>query len=125
MSTTQSTDELYALLGRAGEVRRVPAGKLIFERGERASSMFILTAGTVALKLGDDVLESVHAPGLFGELALIDYEPRSLTAVAEGEVEVVEIPERRFWILVHETPRFAQLVMRVMADRLRRVSRTA
>jgi CRP-like cAMP-binding protein len=125
MSTTQSTDELYALLGRAGEARRVSAGTVIFERGDHATSMFILTAGTVALKLGDQVLDSVRAPGLFGELALIDYEPRSLTAVAEDEVEVVEIPERRFWILVHETPRFAQLVMRVMADRLRRVSRTA
>jgi len=124
MSTVQSTDELYGLLGRAGEARRPPAGTVIFERGEQATSMFILTAGTVALKRGDEILERVHAPGLFGELALIDYAPRSLTAVTEGDVELVEIPERRFWILVHETPRFAQLVMRVMADRLRRVSQT-
>jgi hypothetical protein len=27
---------------------------------------------------------------------------------------------RQFWVLVHETPYFAQLVMSVMADRLRR-----
>ncbi|HWF75161.1 MAG TPA: hypothetical protein VG186_17580 [Solirubrobacteraceae bacterium] len=57
-------------------------------------------------------------------MALIDYEPRSLTAVAKVEVEVVEIPERRFWVLVNETPRFAQLVMREMAARLRRASHT-
>jgi CRP-like cAMP-binding protein len=59
-------------------------------------------------------------------MALIDYEPRSLTAVVEVEVEVevVEIPERRFWVLVNETPRFAQLVMREMAARLRRASHT-
>jgi len=124
MSTTQSTAELYELLGRAGDTKRLSPGTVIFERGDHAASMYILTGGTVSLKHGDEVLDTVRAPSLFGELALIDYEPRSLTAVAEDEVEVVEIPERRFWILVPETPRFAQLVMRVMADRLRRVSRT-
>jgi CRP-like cAMP-binding protein len=87
--------------------------------------MYIVRSGTVGLKLGDEVLDSVEAPGLFGEMALIDYEARSLTAFAQGDVEVVEVPERRFWVLVHETPRFAQLVMRVMADRLRRVSGTS
>jgi CRP/FNR family transcriptional regulator, cyclic AMP receptor protein len=124
MSAIQSSDELYELLARAGDTRRLSAGEVIFERGENGTCMYIVRAGTVALKLGDEVLETVTAPGLFGEMALIDYEPRALTAVAQSDIDVVEIPERRFWILVHETPRFAQLVMRVMADRLRRVSGT-
>jgi CRP-like cAMP-binding protein len=124
LSTIRSGDELYGLLARAGDVRRLPPGAVIFERGDYGASMYILTAGAVALKLGDEVLDSVAAPGLFGEMALIDYEPRALTAVAQGDIEIVEIPERRFWVLVQETPRFAQLVMRVMADRLRRVSGT-
>lgn len=118
------TEELYALLARAGESRQLSDGAVIFERGEPGSSMFIVRSGRVILKLDDEVLDSTEAPGLFGEMALIDYAPRSLTAIAEGDVEVVEIPERRFWFLVSETPRFAQLVMRVMADRLRRVSGT-
>jgi CRP-like cAMP-binding protein len=125
MSAIESADELYGLLARAGTSRRLPAGSVIFERGENGTSMYILTGGTVDLTLGDDVMFTVQAPGLFGEMALIDYEPRSLTAVAHDDVDVVEIPERRFWVLVHETPRFAQLVMRVMADRLRRASRKA
>jgi CRP-like cAMP-binding protein len=124
MSAIESPDELYSLLARAGEARQLPDGAVIFERGERGTSMYIVSLGTVGLKLGDEILDSVEAPGLFGEMALIDYEPRALTAVAQGDVEIVEIPERRFWVLVHETPRFAQLVMRVMADRLRRVSGT-
>jgi CRP-like cAMP-binding protein len=123
MSAVESSDELYGLLARAGEARRVPDGTVIFERGDSGTSMYILTSGTVALTLGDEVLHSVQAPGLFGEMALIDYEPRSLSAVAQGDVEIVEIAERRFWFLVHETPRFAQLVMRVMAERLRTASR--
>jgi hypothetical protein len=40
-------------------------------------------------------------------------------------VEVVEIQKRRFWVLAPKTPRFAQLVMRVMADRRRWASSTS
>jgi CRP-like cAMP-binding protein len=53
-------------------------------------------------------------------MALIEDEPRSLTAVAATAVSVIEIPARHFWVLVHDTPYFAQLVMRVMAQWLRR-----
>jgi CRP-like cAMP-binding protein len=48
-----------------------------------------------------------------------------LTAVAATDAAVIEIPARHFWVLVHDTPYFAQLVMRVMAQRLRRQSSPA
>ncbi|MGA2009168.1 MAG: cyclic nucleotide-binding domain-containing protein [Solirubrobacteraceae bacterium] len=125
MSSIQTEDELYEMLARAGETQRRPAGAVIFSAGDEAVSMYILVSGTVSLKRGDDVIGSIGGPSLFGELALIDYAPRSLTVVAHDEVVLVEIPERRFWVLVHETPRFAQLVMRVMAARLRERSGTS
>jgi len=125
MSAIYTEEALYELLGRAGTRSTVPAGGVIFEEGAEATSMYVVLSGAVAMKHGDQVLTTVQAPGLFGEMALIDYATRSLTAVAEGDAEVVEIPERRFWVLVHETPRFAQLVMRVMANRLRELSRPA
>ena len=122
MSTIQSPDELFALLARAGTGRHLEPGAVIFQEGDDAHSMFVVVSGTVQLKHGDRVVDTIVAPGLFGEMALIDYKSRALTAVTEGEAEVVEVPERRFWLLVHETPRFAQLVMRVMSERLRRIS---
>jgi CRP-like cAMP-binding protein len=64
----------------------------------------------------------VTAPGLFGEMALIEDAPRALTAVAATDATIIEIPARHFWVLVHDTPYFAQLVMSVMAQRLRRNS---
>ena len=53
-------------------------------------------------------------------MAVIDREPRSATAVAETDATLVSIDKRRFWFLVQETPYFAEIVMRVMAQRLRR-----
>lgn len=124
MSSIQSDEALYGLLARAGQVSAFPAGEVIFEKGSRGDVMYIVTSGTIALKDGERTLDTVAAPGLFGELALIESQPRALTAVVDSDAELVEISARTFWVLVHETPYFAQLVMRVMAQRLRRASGT-
>jgi CRP-like cAMP-binding protein len=124
MSAVSTPDELYGLLARAGERRSYSDGEVIFEQGDRGDSMYIVKGGAVALKAGDRVIETVAAPGLFGEMALIESRPRSLGAVADGDAELVSIPARHFWVLVHETPYFAQLVMSVMAGRLRQAGQT-
>lgn len=118
--TNESSHEYYDLLAHGRMPESVPAGEVIFRQGDHGESMYIVREGSVAIKDGDRVVESVTAPGLFGEMALIEHEPRSLTAVAETDAVLVEVPVRHFWLLVHETPYFAQLVMSVMAQRLRR-----
>jgi CRP-like cAMP-binding protein len=122
MSGATSTDHYYELLAHGQTPRIFQAGELIFAQGDPAEGMCVLSAGSVDLKDGERVVETVTAPGLFGEMALIEDEPRSLTAVAAAEASIIEIPTRHFWVLVHDTPFFAQLVMRVMAQRLRRQS---
>ena len=124
MSAIRSPDELYGLLFRVSEPVGYATGEVIFEQGDRGDRMYVVRQGSVALKEGDRVVETVGAPGLFGELALIDSDPRALTAVADTDVELVEIEVRQFWVLVHETPGFAHLVMSVMARRLRRTGVT-
>ena len=124
MTFVQSDEDLYGLLARAGEVQRWSPGDVIFEKGSQGDVMYVLADGTVALKDGENTLATVDAPGLFGEMALIESRPRALTAVADTGVGLVEIPARTFWVLVHETPYFAQLVMRVMAQRLRSATGT-
>ena len=44
--------------------------------------MFIVRTGSVELRIGETVLETVEQGGIFGELALVDPAPRSATAVA-------------------------------------------
>jgi len=120
VSTYGGSEEYYELLAHGQTPRNFPSGEVIFHQGERGACMYLVRDGSVALKSGDRVVETVGAPGLFGEMALIEDKPRSLTAAAATDVVLVEIPARHFWMLVQETPHFAQLVMGVMAERLRR-----
>ena len=124
MSAIRSPEQLYGLLFRVNEPVACATGEVIFDQGDPGDRMYILRQGSVALKDGDRVVETVVAPGLFGELALIEPEPRALTAVADSSVELVEIGTPQFWVLVHETPGFAHLVMSVMAKRLRTTGTT-
>lgn len=124
MSPVEGLDDLYELLATNRPAIPYAAGDVIFRQGEPGDRMYLVREGAVALTSGETVVDTVTVPGLFGEMALIDSEPRALSAVAATDVTLVEIPARHFWVLVHETPYFAQLVMSVMAKRLRAVGQT-
>ena len=118
--TTVHQSEYLALLQKAGVPGTFRAGDAVFAEGDPGNCMYVITSGTVSLQQGGKELEEVGPGALFGEMALIDLGPRSASAVAVTDCELVSIEKRRFWFLVQETPYFAEIVMRVMASRLRR-----
>ena len=120
MTETDVQDRYIALLQRSGNLEEFAAGTTIFSKGEPAETMYVVQEGSVAISIGDRTVEVVGEGGLFGEMAVIDREPRSAAAVAVTDTKLVSIDKRRFWFLVQETPYFAEIVMRVMASRLRR-----
>jgi CRP-like cAMP-binding protein len=115
----ESLNEFQALLNEC-EAFTYPAGTDLFAAGDPGECLYVVKAGSVRLHIGDRDLETVAPGGIFGEMALVDGAPRNATATAVTDVEVVPIDERRFERLVHRAPFFAQMVMRVLADRLRR-----
>jgi CRP-like cAMP-binding protein len=100
------------------------AGDVIFNQGERARELFIIQNGTVEIRLGNRVLETLSQYSIFGEMALIDAAPRSATAVAVTDAKLVPVSEKQFLFLISNTPYFALNVMRVMARRLRTANST-
>ncbi|MGB3746540.1 MAG: cyclic nucleotide-binding domain-containing protein [Xanthobacteraceae bacterium] len=99
------------------------AGDVIFNQGERARELFIIQNGTVEIRLGNRVLETLSQYSIFGEMALIDAAPRSATAVAVTDAKLVPVSEKQLF-LISNTPYFALNVMRVMARRLRTANST-
>lgn len=110
---------LLSLFDTADDHLVVPAGETIFEEGQPGDSMYVIIEGAVNLTSGDDMYGPLGPGELFGEMSLIDNQPRSLDAIAAADTKLAEVDERRFLFLVNETPMFALHVMGVMADRLR------
>lgn len=95
------------------------AGHIFFRAGERGDHMFAVQEGEVDLLVGDTVVETAGPRTIFGELALLDGEPRSATAVARTACTVVAVDQARFMLMVRQTPFFAIELFRILAHRLR------
>jgi CRP/FNR family transcriptional regulator, cyclic AMP receptor protein len=100
----------------------IEPGEHLFSEGEQGDTMFVVLDGAVEILHGGNVVETIGAGGIIGELALIDASPRSASAVAATPSRIVRVDKREFTFLVQEHPTFALQVMAVMAERLRRAN---
>jgi len=113
------SSDFAILAGSHVPVRAFKAGEFIFREGDSGVDLFVVQSGQVELRLRNRLLETLGENGIFGEMALIDSQPRSADAVAVTDASVVPVSEKQFLFLVSHTPFFALKVMRVMAARLR------
>jgi CRP/FNR family cyclic AMP-dependent transcriptional regulator len=112
------------LTGNGIETRSFKAGDVIFREGDNALDLFVIKSGQVRIEIGNRTVTELSPDTIFGEMALIDDEPRSATAIAVTDVELVPVSEKQFLFLVSQTPHFALRVMRVLAQRLRQTNKT-
>jgi CRP/FNR family cyclic AMP-dependent transcriptional regulator len=125
MGRAMKHDASFTLLtGNNMEARAFKAGSVIFREGDEAHELFVIKSGQVRIQMGNRTLNELAADSIFGEMALIDGEPRSATAIAMTDVELVPVSEKQFLFLVSQTPYFALKVMRVLAQRLRATNKT-
>lgn len=115
--------DVVKLFKSAEDQVRYQAGQAIFHQGEPAHHMYVVLDGEVDILAGERLVETARAGSLLGEMALVGDHVRSATAVARTDCVLAAVTERRFTFLVQETPFFALHVMRVMADRIRRLDR--
>ncbi len=97
-------------------------GQVIFKEGDPGKVMYAIIEGEVDVLVGGKIIDTVCMGEVLGEMALIDENPRSATAIPKTDCKVVPISRRHFTFLIQHTPNFALEVMQVMADRLRRMN---
>jgi CRP/FNR family transcriptional regulator, cyclic AMP receptor protein len=117
-------DELRAL----GRRRRHPVGEALFREREPADGVLVVLSGRVKLSCvtdtGREALLGIREPGdLLGEMSVIDGEPRSATATAVEPVEVLVVPIADFSAFLHRTPAAADVLLRMLTERLRDADR--
>ncbi len=122
---TMSPDDFSLLLGPDVPSHFFAAGEVIFREGDRGEGFFVIRRGTVEIRSGNRLLETLGENEIFGEMALIDGEPRSADAVAKTDAIVAPISEKQYIFLVKHTPYFALKVLRVLARRLRAQNRAS
>lgn len=110
------------LQDRGFPILRKSQGEKVFSVGEKGDCLFLVKSGTVQIVMFGTVLETIKPNGIFGEMALIDGAPRSATAIANEDCELLRVDRDAFRQLVRENPDFALDVMHVIANRLRHMN---
>lgn len=101
------------------------AGTTIFEQGQPGDEAYLITHGSVNITRRFDAADKtinlgrLDSGAMFGEMTLIDDTPRSATATAAGNTELIVINRRTFWEKVHENPEYMRDLMKILSDRLR------
>ena len=87
---------------RNQEIAEFSADDTIFSKGDPRTFMYVVKKGEVEIRLGNKVVEVVGPDGVFGEMAMVDGQPRTATAVARTDCELVTIDQKRFQFLVQQ-----------------------
>ncbi len=103
-------------------LRNYEAGEPIFKQGEVGIGACLILKGDVHICSGDKVLAAIEHGDFFGEVALVIEAPRTATAVAKSDVQIVFFLRPQLERLLSQSPRLGAKLMqnlaRVMAGRL-------
>ncbi len=111
---------IKTIAGSFARERSYDAGEVIEKEGDFGVAFYLITNGSVEVLGGKKVLSKLGRGQFFGEMALIDKQPRSATVVAvEPGTKCLLMTVWSFRALLETDPKLATGVMRVLARRLR------
>ena len=104
-------------------LKKFGAGDIIAKQGDEGSSLFVILEGSVEVRRGRRVLSKLKQGQFFGEMSLLDGEPRSADVVAMDSVNCLSLDRPTFESLVRAHPELAFGIMKELVGRLRETSK--
>jgi CRP/FNR family transcriptional regulator, cyclic AMP receptor protein len=125
--TTISEEQLRMLTTMVTR-RSASRNTTIMSSGDATDSLYIVLSGRLKVMMSDsegkEVILAILGPGeFFGEMGLIDDEPRSASVVTIEPCELLSIAKRDFKRVLTENSEMAMAVMRGLVRRLREADR--
>jgi CRP-like cAMP-binding protein len=112
---------LAAVAAKATEVA-FEAGRTIVRQGEVGTGFFLVTAGQARVIRDGHVLADLSPGQFFGELSLLDQQPRIAQVVAQEPTVCLALASWDFEAILASQPGIALAILRGVARRLRAVS---
>jgi CRP-like cAMP-binding protein len=117
-----SEDVLAEIAGVLEEVQ-AHQGQTIFQKGDMGDSLYIIVDGRVRVHDGDTTIGELGEKDIFGELALLDPEPRFASISALTDVRLFRLDREAFSELMAGNIEIVRGVLHVLCQRLREETR--
>jgi len=119
------TDEELARIAHISEIVESPAGTILTEIGAPGNSFFFIIDGRVSVQTPIGSGDPLRPGDFFGEMSLLDGEPRSATITATTDVRLLIVERSQFWRLLEEAPDLVRRILVVLSRRVRRLEQVA
>jgi CRP/FNR family cyclic AMP-dependent transcriptional regulator len=106
-------------LAKICETYDVPGGTVLTRAAEPGEEFFLIIEGAVRVEVSARKQVRLGAGEYFGEMSLIDGEPRSATVVAESPLRLLVIRRQSFNKVLDETPGIARGLLVTLSRRVR------
>ncbi len=119
------SDEDRARLAEFIDIAQLAAGEILFRAGEPGESLYVVRSGEIELFIRDTAGQKIAlaiagAGEVFGELALLDRGPRTATAVALTDCELLELDRDDLLLLFQKSPNAALRLLAAMSHMTRK-----
>jgi CRP/FNR family transcriptional regulator, cyclic AMP receptor protein len=115
------TDEELRRIADISRIVETPAGTVVTQMGTSGDSFFFIIDGRVSVQTPVGIGDPLRPGDFFGEMSLLDGEPRSATVTAMTDLRLLVVDRLHFWRLLNETPDLVRRVLMVLSRRVRRL----
>lgn len=124
---SELTEADFSSLAKVANRRRYPKDAVVFFENEQGDFFFMILEGRIKVTiLGDDgrevILTLLGSGDFFGEMALLDNEPRSATAIAVEDTELLSLHRHDFQSVLTDNRSITSGLIKVLTARLRRAN---
>jgi CRP-like cAMP-binding protein len=112
-------------IDQVSEVRTALEGDIVIAQGERGCEAMVVLQGSAAVSRGKRRLGVVTVGEVFGEMALLDDQPRSATVTALEPMRMLVIDGRAFRKLMVKVPGLSDALLATLCARLREANAAA
>ena len=102
-----------------GDEILMTAGSVIVDQGQTGREAFVVLSGKVEVKRSNRKIADLGTGAVVGELALLDYGPRTATVTCVTDCELLVIDQRHFRAVLQEVPMIAVKLLATIAGRIR------
>lgn len=95
------------------------AGGSVFHKGDPGRSLYLILDGTAQVHDGDYIVAQMQVGHCFGEMALLDEGPRSMSVSASAPARLARIDREVFFGVLGEYPEVMQKIVGLLTRRLR------
>lgn len=115
----QTPDAVLAEVADLLEEIALETDTIVFRKGDVGDSLYLIVQGRVQVEEGDKVLRQMGAREVFGEMALLDNEPRSASVRTIEPVQLLRLSQSTFYELLADRPEIATGIIRVLMGYIR------